>query len=246
MGISVTMKQPRPPIGQIRGVQVRWLGHAAFEIASPAGTKLLVDPFISGNPATPAPLKDLARYAGVDKPNAILVSHSHSDHTADLKAIAAASGAPVIGVVDYVGSLQLPDAQNSGGNVGGAFKVGDVTVRFVPAIHSSAPGRPIGFVLEFASAPTMYITGDTFIFGDMALIEELYHPSIILLNVGGGPYTQDPPTAALAIKKYFHPKVIVPMHFGTFPVLATEADVKKAFAGDTRLVLMKPGETRAF
>ena len=73
------------------------------------------------------------------------------------------------------------------------MKFGDVTVHVVPAVHSSDPGgRPLGFVLEFADGRTLYHTGDTWVFGDMALIEELYHPNILLFGVGGGPYTQDP------------------------------------------------------
>ncbi len=235
-----------PAAAQAGKIQVRWLGHAAFEIVSPGGTRLLIDPFITGNPATPDSLKDLHRYRSAFKPAAILVSHAHSDHAADAKAIAEASGAPVISVYEYVASLGLPEAQSHGGNVGGAFTVGDVTVHLVPAMHSSEPGRPLGFVLEFAGGRALYHTGDTWIFGDMALIQELYHPDIILLNAGGGPYTEDPRTAALAVKKYFHPSVIVPMHYATFPGLATEAEVRQAFAGDARLVVMKPGETRTF
>ena len=133
-----------------------------------------------------------------------------------------------------------------GGNVGGTVKVGDVVIHLVPAVHGSAPdGRPMGFVLEFAGGRTLYHTGDTWIFGDMALIQELYHPNIVLLNVGGGPYTEDPPTAALAIKKYFTPEVIVPMHYGTFGALAQEAAVRAAFPGDTRLRVLKIGERTA-
>jgi L-ascorbate metabolism protein UlaG (beta-lactamase superfamily) len=101
-------------------------------------------------------------------------------------------------------------------------------------------------VLEFPGGRTLYHTGDTWLFGDMALIEQLYRPSIVLLCVGGGPYTEDPKTAALAIRKYFHPTTIVPMHYGTFPGLATEGQVRAAFAGDRRVVVMTPGETRKF
>jgi L-ascorbate metabolism protein UlaG (beta-lactamase superfamily) len=119
-----------------------------------------------------------------------------------------------------------------------------VTIHAVPAMHGSVPGgRPLGFVLEFADGRTLYDTGDTWIFGDMSLIQELYHPDIILLCVGGGPYTEDPPTAALAIRKYFHPDVIIPMHYATFPALATAAQVRAAFRGDQRLRVMTPGET---
>lgn len=224
-------------------IQVTWLGHAAFEIVSPGGTRLLVDPFLKQNPKTPEALKDLTRY----KPAAILVTHSHFDHSADALEIARASGAPVIGVYEWVDALDLPDRQKLGGNVGGTFVVGDLTVHLVPAMHSSAPsGRPMGFVLGFADGRSLYHTGDTWIFGDMALVQEIYHPNVILLNVGGGPYVEDPKTAALAIRKYFTPDAIVPMHFGTFPGLSTEADVAAAFRGDRRLVLMTPGQTKEF
>lgn len=220
-------------------IEVTWLGHAAFLIVSPGGTRLLIDPWLKGNPATPDSLQDLSRY----RPNFILVTHSHFDHSSDAKAIALASGAPVAGAFDWVSSLGLPQSQQLGGNVGGTIKAGDVVIHLVPAMHGSVPdGRPIGFVLEFPGGRTLYDTGDTWIFGDMALIQELYHPNIVLLNVGGGPYTEDPRTAALAIKKYFQPELIVPMHYGTFPVLAQEADVRTAFAGDRRLMVLKVGQ----
>lgn len=226
-----------------RPIHVTWLGHATFLVTSAGGTSFLIDPFIKGNPATPESLKDLTRY----RPTAIIVTHAHSDHAGDAVAIAQASGAPVIGEDDFVNSLGLPETQVRGGNVGGTFAVGDVTVHLVPAMHSSAPaGRPLGVVLTFADGRSLYHTGDTWIFGDMALIEEIHHPRIILLNVGGGPYTQNPATAALAVQKYFHPAVIVPMHHRTFPGLATEDDVKKAFAGDSRLHLLAVGQQATF
>jgi len=227
-------------------ITVRWLGHAAFEVTSAGGTRILIDPYITQNPSTPDSLKRLDRYSSTWKPAAILVSHSHFDHAADVPAIAKASGAPVISVFEYVQSLQLPEAQSMGGNVGGEFKVGDVIVHLVPAMHSSDPGRPLGFILHFADGRKIYFTGDTWIFGDMSLIQEQFHPDIILLNTGGGPYTEDPATAALAVRRYFTPKTIVPMHYGTFPALATEAQVRAAFKNDRRLVVMKPGETRKF
>ena len=234
----------RPAAGD---VQVRWLGHATFEVVSKGGTRILIDPFITENPTTPDSLKSLERYRGADRPAAILVSHAHSDHSADAKAVAQASGAPVVSAAEWVPKLELPEAQSKGGNVGGTFRFGDVTVRLVPAMHSSEPGRALGFVLEFEGGRTLYHTGDTWIFGDMALIQELYRPDIILLGVGGSAWTQDPRTAAAAVRKFFRPSVIVPMHFGTgFPGLATEAEVRQVFAGDRRVAMMTPGETRRF
>jgi len=230
------------PAGPKNGIKITWLGHAAFEIVSPGGTNLLIDPFLKDDPATPADRKDLSKY----KPAAILVSHAHPDHAADAVAIAKSSGAKVISTFEWVSALPIPDGQKQGGNVGGTFTVGDVTVSLVPAMHSSEPGRPLGFVLKFSDGRTLYHTGDTWIFGDMALIQEIHKPTIILMNSGGGPFTQAPAQAALALKKYFKPKVIIPMHFGTFPGLASEADVIKAYGKDKRFTLMKPGESRTF
>ncbi len=224
-------------------ITVTWLGHAAFEVVSSGGTHLLLDPFLTKDPATPEAFKDIARY----KPDAILVTHSHFDHVADAAAIAKQSGAPVITAYELAATLGLPEKQTMGGNVGGTFKVGDVTVHLVPAMHGSEPGgRPMGFVLTFKDGRSLYHTGDTWIFGDMSLIQELYHPAVLLMGVGGGPYTEDPATAALAVKKYFHPTTIVPMHYGTFPGLATEDQVRAAFKGDQRLHVMQPGDTAKF
>lgn len=224
-------------------ITVTWLGHAAFLVTSPGGTQLLLDPWLKGNPSTPDSLKDSSRY----HPAAILVTHSHFDHTGDVKPIALASGAPVIASFDWTQTLGLPEKQVMGVNVGGTVKIGDVTIHAVPAMHGSDPdGRPLGFVLEFADGRTLYDTGDTWIFGDMSLIQTLYHPAIILLCVGGGPYTENPQVAALAVRRYFRPRVVVPMHYATFPALATVAQVRAAFRGDRRLHVMTPGETAEF
>lgn len=247
LGAVILALLPATTSAQSGKIQVRWLGHATFEVVSPGGTRIIIDPWLGQNPSTPDSLKPIARWSGAHKPAAILVSHSHFDHGGDAKALAQATGAPVISTFEYAGSLGLPEAQVMGGNVGGSFKIGDVTVNLVPAMHSSDPGgRPLGFVLQFSDGRSLYHTGDTWIFGDMSLIEERFHPNIILLNVGGGPYTEDPATAALAIRKYFHPQVIVPMHFGTFPALANETQVRSAFRNNSRLTVMRPGETRKF
>lgn len=226
------------------GFQVTFLGHAAFQVQSPAGTMILIDPFLSQNPQTPTGRRDLTQY----NPDAILVTHSHLDHALDAAAIATTSGAQIIASVEHVTTFDVPTAQQGGGNVGGTFTVGDVTITLVPAMHSSDPGgRPLGFILEAPGAPTLYHTGDTWIFGDMALIQELYAPSVLLLQAGGGPFNQDPATARLTVTKYFTTATaIVPMHFGTFASLATETDVRTAFTGEARLTIMTPGQTTTF
>jgi len=224
-------------------IHVTWLGHAAFQVTSPGGTTLLLDPFITNNPKTPENLKDLSQY----KPDAILLTHSHGDHVGDAVAIATASGAKVIGVFDHLKSLELPEGAAMGGNPGGKFKLGDVTVHFVPAMHSSSPGgRPLGFVIEFADGRTLYDTGDTWIFGDMSLIQEIFSPNIILLQAGGGPYNQDSKIAALAIAKYFKPDAVMPMHYGTWPILSGEAEVKAELGGTAGIMFMQPGDSADF
>ncbi len=232
----------QPAFKKSKKVTITWLGHAAFEIISGEGTRVLIDPFLKNNPATPEAKKDLAQY----KPKAILVTHSHGDHLGDAVEIAKASGAPIVGDYDMVSGLKLKDDRKMGGNVGGKMVFDDVEVHIVPAVHGSQPGgRPVGYVLKFKTGQVLYHTGDTWIFSDMALINEIHKPTILLMNCGGGPYTQDPATCGLAMKKYFKKaKAIVPMHFGTFPPLATEADVQKALKKQKKkLKLMKPGDT---
>ncbi len=232
--------------GQAAGgkITVTWIGHAAFEVISPGGTKILIDPFIMKNPKAPKAFKDLSRY----KPDVILVTHMHGDHLGDAVALHKLTGVKILGVSDDMRSLGLdPNKEVIRGNPGGKVKIKDVVVNWVPALHSSSPsGRPVGYVLKFSDGRTLYHTGDTDIFGDMSLIQEIHKPNIILLQAGGGPFNQAPEIAKLAIKKYFKPDVIVPMHYGTWGILSSAAEVKKVFSGDSRVKMMKPGETAKF
>jgi L-ascorbate metabolism protein UlaG (beta-lactamase superfamily) len=228
-----------------KDIQITWLGHAAFEIVSAGGTRILIDPFLKENPATPPEFKDLARY----KPNYILVTHSHGDHMGDAIGIAKASKAKLV-TVNFPTLFQkeeLPDELIQTVNVGGTVALGDVTVHVVPAMHGSEPsGRPVGFVIEFSDGRSVYHQGDTWIFGDMALIQEFYHPTIILMNVGGKAYGQSPQVALTAINKYFKPQIIIPMHYASLPTMSTEAEVRAAIEKDKRVQFMKPGQTKTF
>ncbi|MDT4966991.1 MAG: hypothetical protein QOJ64_1728 [Acidobacteriota bacterium] len=226
-------------------IEITWLGHAAFEIVSSGGTRILIDPFLKENPATPPEFKDLSRY----KPNFILVTHSHGDHMGDAIEIAKAKKAKLV-TVNFPSLFEkegLPDELIETVNVGGTVELGDVKVHVVPAMHGSEPsGRPVGFVVEFADGRSVYHQGDTWIFGDMALIQEFYHPNIILMNTGGKAYGQSPEVALIAINKYFAPRIIIPMHYASLPGLSTEAEVRAAIGKDKRVQFMKPGQTRVF
>jgi L-ascorbate metabolism protein UlaG (beta-lactamase superfamily) len=228
-------------------IRVRWLGHAAFEVVSPGGTRLLIDPWLMENPSTPAAYRDTTYWMRPEhRPAAILATHPHSDHDADVPLLARVSGAKVVAVGDHIEAMRIPEGQYLSINIGGVQRVGDVEIHAVPAMHSSTPGRALGFVLRFADGRSLYHTGDTWVFGDMALIERFHHPEIILVAAGGGRAGEDPTTAAYAIRTYFHPKVVVPMHWGTMGWLATEADVRAAFRGDERVRLMTPGQESSF
>ena len=227
-------------------VKVQWLGHAAFEITSPGGTVLLLDPFLTQNPNTPDSLKRLSRY----HPAAIVVTHSHADHFGDALALARANGVRIVSprMTAVYGRASLADSLQLIFNVGVTVQVGDVRISAVPAVHSSDfGGRPIGVVLAFTNGETLYHTGDTWIFSDMALIQEFYRPTILLLGVGGRAFGQDAATARAAVRKYFRPRVIIPMHYGPDPFhLATEAEVRAVFAGDRRVQMLQPGQSALF
>jgi L-ascorbate metabolism protein UlaG (beta-lactamase superfamily) len=248
---SYASAQARTPPGSSNSgtqIGVTWLGHAGFEIVSPGGTRLLIDPWIEGNSAAPGAYRDSSRYsAAATRPAAILVTHGHGDHDADVPRLARLSGAPVVATGDHFEAMKIPDGHFLSINIGGVQRVGDVEINAVPAMHSVAPGHALGYVLRFADGRTLYHTGDTWVFGDMALIEELFHPTIVLFGMGGGRSGESPTVAAFAIRKYFHPKIIVPMHFGTLPPpFTTEQDVRRTFRGDPRLRILTPGREVKF
>ncbi len=229
-------------------IRLTWLGHAGFEIISSGGTRLLIDPWIDGNSAAPALYRDSTRYgAAATRPNAILVTHGHGDHDGDVPRLARLSGAPVVATGDHLEAMKIPEGHYLSINIGGVQRVGDVEIHAVPAMHSVSPGHAIGFVLRFDDGRTLYHTGDSWVFGDMSLIERFFHPAVLLFGMGGGRAGMDPSAAAVAINQYFRPTVIVPMHYGTLPPpFATEREVRAAFRGDARLRLLVPGREVVF
>lgn len=217
--------------------ELTWYGHAAFKLTTPAGKVLLIDPWIS-NPMNKDAQDDLAK---LDKVDLILVSHAHFDHVGDASAIAAKTGAKLVGTFDLGNALTTyagyPPKQmgfDTLGNFGGELSLldGEVTVRLIPAVHGStiAPegknevhpgGNPGGFVIKVKNGPTLYHTGDTDVFGDMQLVG--MDKVDYMLACIGGHFTMDPERAALAVK-YVKPKTVIPMHYGTFPVLTGTPD----------------------
>ena len=248
-------------------VEVLWLGHATFRITSTTGKVIVIDPFLKRNPRAPAKYKDLKALGKVDL---ILVTHGHGDHVSDLGELASMTGATVVinfelgnnlvalGMLD--GSKTI--AMNKGGTV--APLGPGIKVHMVPAEHSSsadlvgikpeatgvrhiAGGVPVGYVIELENGFRIYHTGDTDVFGDMALINKFFKPDLALVCIGGH-FTMDPERAAYAVRELIRPKQVIPIHYGTYPVINRTPAEFKAALGDTPIKVLdvKPGEAVKF
>ncbi|HEV7219259.1 MAG TPA: metal-dependent hydrolase [Terriglobales bacterium] len=208
-------------MNSLKGTRITWLGHATVLIQTARGTNVLIDPFIAENPKYP---KDFELPAKIQY---ILLTHGHGDHMSDAVPVATKHGSTVVAIYElaaYVGEKGV--ANTIGMNLGGTVQLDDVAATMVEAKHSAAAqdehgthyvGVATGFVLSIAEGPVLYHAGDTNVFGDMKLIAELYHPEVAMLPIGGH-YTMGPKEAALATR-LLSPKMVLPIHFGTFPPL---------------------------
>jgi L-ascorbate metabolism protein UlaG (beta-lactamase superfamily) len=231
----------------LRGVKLTWLGHSTFRIQTPGGKTVIVDPWVAGNPSCPEGEKNPREV------DALLCTHAHFDHIGDAVDLAKKHAAVVVGIYELCMWMQGKGVQNIAPmNKGGSQQVGDIRVTMVHADHSCGiddggkiiyGGEACGYVIEFAGGLRLYHAGDTAVFGDMAIIHELYQPEVALLPIGDL-FTMSPKEAAYACK-LLKPKAVVPMHWGTFPLLTgTPAELKKLTAGlGVEMVEMKPGQT---
>jgi L-ascorbate metabolism protein UlaG (beta-lactamase superfamily) len=228
-----------------------WLGHGTFLLRAPSGPTIMLDPWIDTNPACPAAWKNGGWKDHVDKLDLILVTHGHSDHITDALPLAKATGAPVVSVFEICSWLASKGAPVvSGMNKGGTQAIAGVKVTFVHAEHSStveegghivALGEPGGFVLQFADGGTAYFAGDTALFGDMALIRELHQPSLAFLPIGDH-FTMGPRAAGKACELLGISRV-VPMHYGTFPLLTgTPDELRKHVPASVTVTECIPGQ----
>lgn len=229
-------------------VKITYLGHAAFRFISPKGVVLYVDPFLSGNPKTPPELKS------VEKADLILVTHGHGDHLGDTLAIAEKTNAKIVAMPELGRYLTRKGAkQVIGMNKGGTYRSHGIAITMVHAIHSSSvtegdqviyTGEPAGFIIRFENGFALYHAGDTGLFGDMKIIGELYQPEVSILPIGSH-FTMDPREAAYAAK-LLGSKYVIPIHYGTFPVLTGTVEDFQKWMKDvpqTNVLVIKPGET---
>jgi L-ascorbate metabolism protein UlaG (beta-lactamase superfamily) len=224
-----------------------WYGHSTFVITTPGGKRIVTDPWLEGNPLCPPGMKRIA------KADVILVSHGHSDHTGDIVAVARATGAPIVAVYELALWLERKGLTNvQGMGVGGTLAVAGLHVTMVPAVHTSSTvendttvylGVPVGFVVRMEDERAFYFAGDTAVFGDMKLIGEMHAPQIAFLPIGDH-FTMGPEGAAVAAR-LLGVRQIVPMHYGTFPVLTGTPDRLKQLVGPQGIdvLVLKAGET---
>jgi L-ascorbate metabolism protein UlaG (beta-lactamase superfamily) len=240
--------------------ELTWYGQSGFKIVTPAGSVLLIDPWLT-NPIYEKGKDELANLKRVDL---ILLSHGHSDHVGNAVEIGKRARAKLVATFDLSAAMKsvlgypsdLAETDTTG-HFGGTLNLldGEVAVTFVPAWHGAAVekdeisppfygGNPSGLVVAIRDAPTFYHTGDTDLFSDMALVSRYNEINIMLVCIGGH-FTMDPRRAADAVT-LVNPRTVIPMHYGTFPVLtgtpeAFDHELRKRGA-KAELRVMKPGE----
>lgn len=230
-------------------MKITWYGHSAFRVEY-RGAVVLIDPFLRHNPAFKGTVEDVQN--GVTH---ILLTHGHGDHLGDTIPIARATGARVVADADlgaWLSQRGVADVDEM--NSGGTTDQGVFTVTMVNAVHSSATqtedgvshalGNPHGLILTARGERTLYHMGDTDIFGDMALINEIYRPEIGLVPIGDR-FTMGGRVAALACRRFFDFNTIIPCHYGTFPLIDATADRFVEAMGDQsgRVKVLGPGES---
>jgi L-ascorbate metabolism protein UlaG (beta-lactamase superfamily) len=225
-------------------LSITWFGHATFLLTTPGGKRIVFDPWLTGNPKAPAGAK-------IDKADVICVTHGHSDHTTDVVPVARATGAPVVAVYELANYFQakgVKDVVPMGS--GGTTEVKGLKISLTDAHHTSSIddaktyiGTACGFVIRLEDGRAIYFAGDTALFGDMRLIKELYAPEIAFLPIGDH-FTMGPAAAARA-GEFLGVRQIVPMHYGTFPMLTgTPEELRKLVEPHgIDVLVLKPGET---
>ena len=221
--------------------RIRWLGHAGFEINF-EDKIVLVDPWLNGNP------KAACKPSDIEKVDIVCVTHDHGDHLGDSIEICKRTGATFIGTYELASYAQKHGVENTMGfNIGGSVEVKGIRITMVQAFHTSGSGAPTGFIIS-GEGKTVYHAGDTGIFGDMRLIGELYKPHVALLPIGDY-YTMGAFQASEAVR-LIKPKIVVPMHYMTFPVLAQSAEeflrLVKEKTPEVKVVVLNPGESFEF
>ena len=236
------------------GARITYLGHATFRLTTPGGEHILIDPFLTNNPTTPEDMKD------PEALDTILITHGHFDHFDDAINFAQETGALTVANFEIFSYLQGKGVENAAPiQKGGTAEIGGIKVTATHAFHSSSiaeedgtvlyGGEPMGFIIEFESGFKVYHAGDTAVFGDMALIGDLYSPDLALLPIGDrlvmGPFEAAQAARLLGVDH------AVPIHYSTDVVplfTGTPEEFQKQasmIAPDLTVHTMQPGDDLA-
>jgi L-ascorbate metabolism protein UlaG (beta-lactamase superfamily) len=224
--------------------KIKWISHAAFQITSPKGKIIYIDPWIEN------PLSTFTM-AEVKEAVLVLVTHDHFDHVGQAAEIVKKTGGLLVANVETARRLQseaqIPAEKvcyfGYGMNIGGNLVYEGITVIMTQAFHSTATGAPCGYLIQLEDGTTIYHAGDTGIFDSMRTFGELYPVDVALLPVGGV-FTMDPVQAVRATQ-LISPKVVIPMHFKTFPILVQDPQAfverAKKEVPKVRVQVLQPG-----
>jgi L-ascorbate metabolism protein UlaG (beta-lactamase superfamily) len=222
-------------------VDVRWLGHATFELNA-GGTTVLVDPFLTGNPAAAVGADEL-------EPDVILLTHGHGDHHGDTVDIAKRTGAPVVAITELAAEIGQDGVDVFDPNIGGTVTFDWGWVKLTPAWHTAVspkgtPHTPAGLLIHIGDR-LVYHLGDTALFSDLQLIAQRGDKVDLALVPIGGHYTMDRFDAVTAVH-FINPQQVIPCHYNTFPLVETDAEAFKSDvqnAGFSEVLVLKPGDT---
>lgn len=231
-----------------KDTQITFLGHSTFHITTPGGQKLLIDPWVQNNPRCPDDKKDVGP---LDK---MLITHGHYDHIQDAVEIGKTTDALAIAVFETAGWLGTKGIKNLAPmNKGGTFAADGLKITMVHADHSCGitdgdqivyGGEAGGYIVEMENGFKIYHAGDTAVFGDMALIAEIYQPDLALLPIGDR-FVMSPREAAHAVR-LLNAKHVIPIHFATFPALTGTPEAFRAELSnlnlDPEVIVLEPGE----
>ena len=216
-------------------MEITWLGHSAVKIQ---GSKTLyIDPFLTGNPAASTTPDEIA------EADVVIVTHHHGDHLGDAFAICKKTGATLVGIHEVAVDAESEGITAEGMNIGGTVEVKGVKIHMVIAHHSAEKGNAAGVVVEM-DGKRIYHAGDTGLSYDLKLIGEYFSPDLSFIPIGDR-YTMGVPSATKAVE-FIQTKKVIPVHYGTFPIVSADPEEFKKRVGDlAEVIILKPGESHS-